>query len=836
MMTRKNDRIRWGSVAAAVLCLGLSGCCKDDVDCDGVLDASDNCPHKKNRVVETPEDGVTYTGGQPDDDADGIGDACDDDLLPWEITDGETPERCEECPGPCEGPNCPGSIAVGKHPYGAGFTTVEDVPRACVTSGEGVPEGAFDYATGEVTAGCWKECDLDGDGVLDWCRKLDLMVFSPTEDRTEPPPGTPASQCAYTDEESCVGDGFDWDGTCTSPSCDWALTSQQCAYAPGCFWSEDTCVPTVQTEEACRMAGCAWRSHGRVPALYAPEMDFRCDHTPAILDAPLADVARQRPLPIVLFSHGSIAGTALYTAFLAGLARYGFVVVALDHAGDTWHDNQDLWQGHIARYHLGLSQNPYCNVEACADLGLLGGAQPWQDYAGCSGFGEIADCFSASCTTWHGNTDQEDCEANGHVWEDEAATCFLGSGACAYEDSVDCGADPECEWFAGACRPQRAPSGCDAEDLDSQRFETPMRVRGERARDLSDVLTWLVGGMLYDEDGSASLPLPTTGGQGWNESGEWPWDVAGWSAGVLDPHRVGVMGQSRGGGTLVTLATKADYLDFDPDGDGQPDLGTDIDGDGTIDLPAVVWKAPAPDDRFTAALLLAPGSGTWNNPTLPGPPTTRILFPLKMPTMIQSAARDNKTHTSDWGPTGTSERKCPLDSTGSSTEVYGLTCSHEGMYAAAQFDAVELGDLVEDPSVPPRFLLVLDDVGHLQWIDDNSFEATIACDDEACTCPDPNNQLVFGVECTQPADAREKANTLSLEGARSFFGAFVAGNPGAWDLEAGDQFYEGEVIGSLEADWDRDAADPDCPGDPDDLRGDGVLDSLDDDPEHCAER
>jgi hypothetical protein len=151
-----------------------------DLDLDGVVDPCDNCPPSLcAEPLDCANPGVsgfdpttmTTTGGQLDSDADGLGDVCDLDLPPWEVSAGNTQLSCPGCPLECAGLRCPGSRAAH---YPVGVVSHLGLVRACDTSVPG-------FADGEVTPGCHRVCDLDGDPATpdEWCRKIDITVWYP---------------------------------------------------------------------------------------------------------------------------------------------------------------------------------------------------------------------------------------------------------------------------------------------------------------------------------------------------------------------------------------------------------------------------------------------------------------------------------------------------------------------------------------------------------------------------------------------------------------------------------------------------------------------------------
>jgi hypothetical protein len=180
------------------------------------------------------------------------------------------------------------------------------------------------------------------------------------------------------------------------------------------------------------------------------------------------------------------------------------------------------------------------------------------------------------------------------------------------------------------------------------------------------------------------------------------------------------------------------------------------------------------------------------------------------------------------------ERTCPFG-VSSELDVDGPICSVQGAYGASQFDAVELDaqGLVTQPDDPPRFLLRLDTAGHGTFIDKYSMDFNITCPADPtlpCSCVNDFVSSYFGpAECGQLSGDRAPAEELIFANAQSFFGAFLQGNPSAWQVASGDQTLgsPATVTGHLFADWDRDASDAACEVPAGDLLGDGVLDSVD---------
>jgi hypothetical protein len=502
-----------------------------------------------------------------------------------------------------------------------------------------------------------------------------------------------------------------------------------------------------------------WSAGEYGPGYFGNPLDLRCLAAEATVNAPLVSAASDRSLPVLFLSHGSNGGPRDYGHLAAGLAESGYAVVSVSHPGNQWFDS--LWpliegssyqwlfsilNGADPETYPLLEQNPYCNATTGAIVAALAPDLGRPNGANFSGFATREECFANSCGVW--------------------------------DDATGCDADPT----------RVGPAA--------------MLLRRERGRDISDVMTYLFGGELFDDQGLRTTPPP---GGGWNESGQWPWaDAWGIGAGVLDPSRIGVIGQSLGGLTAITLTSKASYSGYQPA--------------GTPDWDMQRFR----DTRVRAALLWAPGS-LFEMP--------RVLMPLAVPTMIQSGVYD---FGSPWSDDLPSLAGCvPPEVSGTGAE--DPLCSIEGLFAAAQFDAPELEaqGLVTEPADPPRFVTRLDTAGHITFSDEEvvAFEITCPADPtQPCSCVDAATEASRGVaECTQLAGDRAKAEKILLENARSFLNTFVAENPSGWTTLEGDQYASEEIAGFLTADWDRDA--PACGLSP--LLGDGVLDSLDPEPLVC---
>jgi uncharacterized protein YegL len=134
---------------------GIGDVCDDDVDGDGVPNAGDNCP-----VLANP--------GQADQDGDGIGDACDDDV------DGDgvlnTNDNCVTTPNPNQ---------LDLDGDGLGDACDSDV------DGDGVPNGSDNCPTTPNA----DQADADGDGLGNACDADDDNDGVP--DSTDQCPGTP---------------------------------------------------------------------------------------------------------------------------------------------------------------------------------------------------------------------------------------------------------------------------------------------------------------------------------------------------------------------------------------------------------------------------------------------------------------------------------------------------------------------------------------------------------------------------------------------------------------------------------------------------------------------
>ena len=339
-----------------------------DLDLDGVVDPCDNCPPSlcaepldcANPVVTNFDPTtMTTTGGQLDSDGDGLGDVCDLDLPPWEVSAGNTQVSCPECPLECAGLGCPGSRAAY---YPVGAVSHLGLVRACDTSVPG-------FADGEVTPGCHPVCDLDGDPSTpdEWCRKLDITVWYPATGGT--PVGPSYSVCE-----------------------------------------------TGGTEDSCEALGCVW-SNDYFPGYYGGPLDLRCLAAEAAVNAPLVSAASDRPLPVLFMSHGSPAGPRDHGHLAAKLAESGYVVVSVSHPGTQWFDfdfpinegSSYQWLFSIynsidpATYPL-LEQNPYCNATTGAIVSAMAPSLGFPNAANFSGFATKEECFANSCGVWDAAT------------------------------------------------------------------------------------------------------------------------------------------------------------------------------------------------------------------------------------------------------------------------------------------------------------------------------------------------------------------------------------------------------------------------------------------------
>jgi hypothetical protein len=308
---------------------------------------------------------MTATGGQLDSDADGLGDVCDFDLPPWEVSAGNTQLSCPACPLECAGLACPGSRAAH---YPVGVVSHLGLVRACDTSVPG-------FSDGEVTPGCHPVCDLDGDPSTpdEWCRKLDVFVWYPATG------GTPVGPSASTCE-------------------------------------------TGGTQDSCEALGCVWSTGEYFPGYYKDTpMDYRCLAVEAALNAPLVSAASDRSLPVLFTSHGSPGGPRDYGHLAARLAESGYVVVSVSHPGDQWFDSSwpigegSSYQEWFAWVHSMvpsiplLEQNPYCNATTAAIVQQYAPNWGKTNADNFSGFATKEECFANSCGVWD---DATGCDAD----------------------------------------------------------------------------------------------------------------------------------------------------------------------------------------------------------------------------------------------------------------------------------------------------------------------------------------------------------------------------------------------------------------------------------------
>ena len=347
-----------------------------DLDLDGVVDPCDNCPPSLcaepldcgNPVVTNFDPtSMTTTGGQLDSDGDGLGDVCDLDLPPWEVSAGNAQVSCPECPLECAGLGCPGSRAAH---YPVGAVSHLGLVRACDTSVPG-------FADGEVTPGCHRVCDLDGDPATsdEWCRKLDITVWYPATGGT--PVGPSYSVCE-----------------------------------------------TGGTKDSCEARGCVW-SNDYFPGYFGGPLDLRCLAAEAAVNAPLVSAASDRPLPVLFLSHGGPAGPRDHGHLAAKLAESGYVVVSVSHPGGQWFDygsysgypfsEGSSYQGLFAWVHSFmpeiplLEQNPYCNATTAAIVQQYAPGWGHPNADNFSGFATKEECFANSCGVWD---DATGCDAD----------------------------------------------------------------------------------------------------------------------------------------------------------------------------------------------------------------------------------------------------------------------------------------------------------------------------------------------------------------------------------------------------------------------------------------
>jgi hypothetical protein len=144
--------------------------------------------------------------------------------------------------------------------------------------------------------------------------------------------------------------------------------------------------------------------------------------------------------------------------------------------------------------------------------------------------------------------------------------------------------------------------------------------------------------------------------------------------------------------------------------------------------------------------------------------------------------------------------------------------------------------LVTEPNDPPRFLTRLDTAGQLSIWDEPIFDLYINCPADPslpCSCDAEILALYAAAECNQLAGDKAVAEAQFLAVADSFLGSFVAKNPSAWRMVAGDltDAGSGAVVGHMFVDWDQDAAV--CGSAGKFYEGDGILDSVDPDPLVC---
>jgi hypothetical protein len=347
-----------------------------DLDLDGVVDPCDNCPPSlctepldcaNPAVGSFDPNTMTTTGGQLDSDADGLGDVCDLDLPAWEVSAGNTQVSCPECPLECAGLGCPGSRAAH---YPVGVVSHLGLVRACDTSVPG-------FADGEVTPGCHRVCDLDGNPASpdEWCRKLDVTVWYPATGGT--PVGPSYSVCE-----------------------------------------------TGGTKDSCEALGCVW-SNDYFPGYFGGPLDLRCLAAEAAVNAPLVSEASDRPLPVLFLSHGGPAGPRDHGHLAAKLAESGYVVVSVSHPGGQWFDygsysgypfsEGSSYQGLFAWVHSFmpeiplLEQNPYCNATTAAIVQQYAPGWGHPNADNFSGFATKEECFANSCGVWD---DATGCDAD----------------------------------------------------------------------------------------------------------------------------------------------------------------------------------------------------------------------------------------------------------------------------------------------------------------------------------------------------------------------------------------------------------------------------------------
>jgi hypothetical protein len=370
------------------------------------------------------------------------------------------------------------------------------------------------------------------------------------------------------------------------------------------------------------------------------------------------------------------------------------------------------------------------------------------------------------------------------------------------------------ECFANSCAVWDDVTGCNANIGGFPLLpHVEILASRERARDVSDALTYVFGGYLYDSQGNQTRPVP---GGAWNVTGNWPWAGFTWRGvvlqpGLLDETRIGMVGHSAGALTGVLLTSKAAY-------------------DGYLPTPGEDWDLTMYHDPRIGAVML------YGMPTGPGVSEgMRVWMPLTVPSMIVGGVYDASTPYADdqpnmWG--------CLPPNDVSGTGLMDPICSHTGLYAAAQFDApgFESQGLVTIPNDPPRFLTRLDTAGHFSILDDEIFGLYFNCPANPslpCSCAPADLAFLGSSECTQLAGDKAVAEAQFLAEADSFLGAFVAKNPSAWRAVAGDltDAGSGAVVGHLFADWDQDAAV--CGSAGKFYQGDGILDSVDPDPLVC---
>ncbi len=202
--------------------------CDPDMDNDGRVNAQDNCPAVANPATLLPDGGV----GQPDNDGDGRGDACDDDECPDAQGDG-VPWASDNCPAVCNprvakpdgtwaqpnvdgdalGDACdPDSDNDGVNDRDAMGRPLDNCPAAAnATQQDGDGDRVGDACDNCVGRSNGDQADLDGD------RQGDACDLDPDGDDVPRPPALlPLDNCprVYNPDQS------DGDGDGVGAACD----------------------------------------------------------------------------------------------------------------------------------------------------------------------------------------------------------------------------------------------------------------------------------------------------------------------------------------------------------------------------------------------------------------------------------------------------------------------------------------------------------------------------------------------------------------------------------------------------------------------------------------